>query len=206
MSYEPQCDQCVASKFACDRHMTTFEMNDTADRAQPTAQLDVEALVGLLGQATAQSPLPWAVKESNGEYDEAWCPWYDLGPLSLPGEKPDAVGQLMIAAVNALPALLAHIAGEDARVAAAVAGVWIAPKTIDDMPAKPGLARYEYVESLILHKGELLSRPWNCEHKVFDDEEQDDYFCDWDAITAYRVIGHERDAAKSAAIRETPRA
>ena len=86
-----------------------------------TAQLDVEALVGLLKRATAQNPLPWAVKESDGEYDEAWCPWYDLGPLNIPGEKPDAVGQLMIAAVNAPPALLAHIAGEPARVAAAVA-------------------------------------------------------------------------------------
>lgn len=41
MSYDPQCDQCVASKFACDRHMTSFETNDAAD--QPRMTPDHEA-------------------------------------------------------------------------------------------------------------------------------------------------------------------
>lgn len=105
----------------------------------------------------------------------------------------------MRSTADVMEALLTHIAGESARVAAAVAGAWIAPTSIGDMPAKPGLASYEYVECLILHKGDLLLRPWNCEHKVFDDEAQDDFFCDWDAISAYRVIGHERELAKTSA-------
>ena len=42
---------------------------------------------------------------------------------------------------------------------------WIKPKSIADMPKKPGLADYEYVECLILYKGDLLTRPWNCGHE-----------------------------------------
>jgi len=80
----------------------------------------------------------------------------------------------------------------------AIAQAWIAPKSIEEMPAKPGLASYEYVECLVLYRGQLLLRPWNCEHKVFDDEAQDDHFCEWNEITAYRVIGHERDFAIAA--------
>lgn len=81
---------------------------------------------------------------------------------------------------------------------------WIAPKSIADMPAKPGVARYEYVECLVLYKGDLLTRPWNCEHQVFDDEHRNDFFCEWDAVTAYRVIGHERGLALKAAALSLP--
>lgn len=62
---------------------------------------------------------------------------------------------------------------------------WVFPKSIADMPVKPGKAAYEYVECLILRKGEILARPWNCEHQVFDDEAQDDFFCEWREVTAY---------------------
>ena len=49
--------------------------------------------------------------------------------------------------------------------------------TKNKLPKKPGIKPYEYVECLIIHKGEIKIRPWNCEHLVFDDEDQDDYFC-----------------------------
>lgn len=62
---------------------------------------------------------------------------------------------------------------------------WVFPKSIADMPVKPGKSAYEYVECLILRKGEMLCRPWNCEHQVFDDEAQDDFFCEWSEVTAY---------------------
>ena len=65
---------------------------------------------------------------------------------------------------------------------------WVFPKSIADMPVKPGKAAYEYVECLILRKGDMLCRPWNCEHQVFDDEAQDDFFCEWSEITAYMEL------------------
>jgi hypothetical protein len=54
---------------------------------------------------------------------------------------------------------------------------WKTIKTIDDLPKKPGLAPYEQIDCLILHKGEVKIRVWNCEHGVWDDEDGDDYFC-----------------------------
>ncbi len=53
---------------------------------------------------------------------------------------------------------------------------WI--KTADRLPEKPGIKDYEYVECLIFYKGEIMLRPWNCEHLCWDDEAQDDFFCD----------------------------
>ena len=51
---------------------------------------------------------------------------------------------------------------------------WI--KTSDRLPEKPGKAKYEYVDCLIYFKGEILLRPWNCEHLCWDDEAHDDFF------------------------------
>jgi hypothetical protein len=51
---------------------------------------------------------------------------------------------------------------------------WI--KTSDRLPEKPGKERYEYVDCLIYYKGEVLKRPWNCEHLCWDDEQYDDFF------------------------------
>ena len=53
---------------------------------------------------------------------------------------------------------------------------WIA--TSEKLPEKPGKDRYEYVECMIFHKGEIKLRPWNCEHLCWDDESHDDFFCD----------------------------
>jgi hypothetical protein len=50
-------------------------------------------------------------------------------------------------------------------------------KTSDCLPEKPGKQNYEHVDCLIFYKGEILKRPWNCEHHVWDDEEYDDFFC-----------------------------
>ena len=50
---------------------------------------------------------------------------------------------------------------------------WI--KTSERLPEKPGVQSYEYVDCLILVKGDLKFRPWNCEHHCWDDEEYDDF-------------------------------
>lgn len=65
---------------------------------------------------------------------------------------------------------------------------WIEIKSKDDLPKKPGLKSYEYVECLIVYKGEVLYRPWNCEHECFDDEEHDDHFCNWEEVTHYMPL------------------
>jgi hypothetical protein len=53
---------------------------------------------------------------------------------------------------------------------------WI-PTTEKMHPDKPGKGRYEQVPCLVVRKGEILSRQWNCEHLVWDTEDGDDYFC-----------------------------
>lgn len=56
---------------------------------------------------------------------------------------------------------------------------WI--KTSDRLPKKPGKASYEYVDCMILVKGELKFSPWNCEHECWDDSSYDDWA--YDALT-----------------------
>ena len=80
------------------------------------------------------------------------------------------------------------------QIAEIAAGQWVFPTSKDHMPKKPGKAEYEYVECLVLYRGELLARPWNCEHECFDDEAQDDYFCDWNAVTAYMDLTAARQS------------
>lgn len=53
---------------------------------------------------------------------------------------------------------------------------WI--KTTDRLPQKPGKASYEYVDCLVVYKGRVLKRPWNCEHEVWDDEHYDDFWAE----------------------------
>lgn len=100
-----------------------------------TAQLDVEALLELLERAT---PGPWRFKQHRedspylgnviGSYGPNERGIEQIRTISVQTRYEGAHGEalnnaaLTVAAVNALPALLAHISGEDARVAAAVAG------------------------------------------------------------------------------------
>ena len=43
------------------------------------------------------------------------------------------------------------------------------------LPEKPGLASYEHVDCLIFIKGEILQRPWNCEHLCWDNAYGDNF-------------------------------
>ena len=49
---------------------------------------------------------------------------------------------------------------------------WV--RTADRLPEKPGIKDYEYVDCWIFVNGEVLQRPWNCEHLVWDDVYYDD--------------------------------
>jgi hypothetical protein len=48
-------------------------------------------------------------------------------------------------------------------------------ETVKELPKKPGLAPYEYVECLIVVYGEIEIGNWNCEHLCWDDEQMDDF-------------------------------
>lgn len=107
-------------------------------------------------------------------------------------EKLYEVGIVAEQAAARIQALETSLAEAEGRVK------WVFPKSIADMPVKPGKAAYEYVECLILRKGDMLCRPWNCEHQVFDDEAQDDFFCEWSEITAYMELTAIRALASDA--------
>ncbi len=64
--------------------------------------------------------------------------------------------------------------------------LWVKPQ--DALPTKPGKKSYEYVDCLIVHKGEIKMRPWNCEHLCFDDEHYDDFFCDASDVELWRPL------------------
>lgn len=53
------------------------------------------------------------------------------------------------------------------------ARIWT--KTADRLPEKPGKARYELIECLIVVKGRVEKALWNCEHMCWDDEHGDDF-------------------------------
>lgn len=72
---------------------------------------------------------------------------------------------------------------------------WVSIHTEDDLPKKPGKESYEYVECLIFHDGEVKYRPWNCEHRCWDDEEHDDFFCEAHAPSHYAVLTY-REATR----------
>jgi hypothetical protein len=62
--------------------------------------------------------------------------------------------------------------------AAASDGGWRPIKSMHDLPEKPGKMAYEQIDCLIVYRGDVLRRTWNCEHLCWDDEEGDDFFCD----------------------------
>lgn len=72
-------------------------------------------------------------------------------------------------------AIYAHIITIRHALKVAQKAQWIT--THDRLPRKPGVKSYEYVDCLIYYRGEVLQRPWNCEHLCWDDEHYDDHFC-----------------------------
>ena len=74
-----------------------------------------------------------------------------------------------------------------ATAATAAAWEWKDPSV--ELPKKPGKQSYEYVDCLILKKtGDVLFRPWNCEHECFDDEGYDDFYCDASDVKLWCAI------------------
>lgn len=63
---------------------------------------------------------------------------------------------------------------------------WIKPT--DRLPEKPGKKYYEYVDCLIVHKGEVKARPWNCEYLCFDDVNYDDFFCGPEHVEYWMLV------------------
>lgn len=51
---------------------------------------------------------PWDIQESTG-WDEAWCDWHQVGPVSLMGPRADADSHLIAAAPDLLEALIAML-------------------------------------------------------------------------------------------------
>lgn len=77
---------------------------------------------------------------------------------------------------------------DNAELRQQLAGVgWIQSK--DKLhPDKPGIERYEQIPCLIVRKGEILIRLWNCEHLVWDTEDGDDYFCGAEEVTHWMPL------------------
>nr|WP_250808496.1 hypothetical protein [Neorhizobium tomejilense] len=67
---------------------------------------------------------------------------------------------------------------------------WVRIRSEEDLPKKPGLESYEYVECLIFHDGEVKHQPWNCEHRCWDDEDHDDFYCEALAPTHYAIVSY----------------
>lgn len=65
---------------------------------------------------------------------------------------------------------------------------WIKIESLTDLPKKPGLRSYEQIDCIIMHKGEMKFRVWNCEHGVWDDSEGDDFYCGPLEPTHYFVL------------------
>jgi hypothetical protein len=65
---------------------------------------------------------------------------------------------------------------------------WVKIDKEEDLPEKPGKERYEVIACLIMHKDEVKLRMWNCEHRVWDDDEGDDFFCAALEPSHYAVI------------------
>lgn len=64
---------------------------------------------------------------------------------------------------------------------------WILTKD-KEHPDKPGKDCYEQIPCLVLYKGKILLRQWNCEHRVWDTEDGDDFFCNTSEVTQWMVL------------------
>jgi hypothetical protein len=63
---------------------------------------------------------------------------------------------------------------------------WI--KTSERLPIKPGKRSYEHVDCLVVFKGQVFARPWNCEHECWDDEDGDDHWAEALEVTHWMPI------------------
>jgi hypothetical protein len=66
-------------------------------------------------------------------------------------------------------------------------GKWI-PTKKKLYPDKPCMAKGENVPCLIVHKGQVLLRQWNCKHLVWDDEDGDDFFCKAEDVDYWMLV------------------
>ena len=71
--------------------------------------------------------------------------------------------------------------------AATLFGSWVSSND-KPHPDKPGKERYEQIPCLVVHRGEIMIRQWNCEHLVWDGEDGDDFFCRADAVTHWMPL------------------
>lgn len=55
-------------------------------------------------------------------------------------------------------------------------------------PDKPNITRYEQVPCLVVYKGVVSIKLWNCEHLVWDDEDGDDFFCNAQLISHWMPL------------------
>lgn len=140
----------------------------------------IEELRGLLAKAT---PGPWSThlvddttiispdREVGTTCDSSQTERDD--GYNIEYERMEADAAFIVAAVNALPALL-DLAARALSERGEERG-WIA--TTERLPEKPGKRSYEHVECLIFYKGEILIRPWNYKHLYWDNADGDDWFC-----------------------------
>jgi len=63
---------------------------------------------------------------------------------------------------------------------------WIKITRIEDMPQKKTKS-YEQYDCMVWWKGEAHHLVWNCEHLVWDDRTGDDFECEWNAPTHYKL-------------------
>jgi len=70
--------------------------------------IPLHELKRMMEAATKLSPLPWTITEDSipGK-EEAWCHWHRVGPFSMTGKDAHDDDRLVIAAINALPSLIA---------------------------------------------------------------------------------------------------
>jgi hypothetical protein len=62
---------------------------------------------------------------------------------------------------------------------------WVSTKD-KQYPDRQG--KWEHVPCLVIRKGQILIRPWNSEHLVWDDEDGDDFFCDASEISYWMLL------------------
>lgn len=55
-------------------------------------------------------------------------------------------------------------------------------------PDELGIYAYEQIPCLIVKGKDVLIRVWNCHHKVWDDEEGDDFYCEAEDVSYWMPL------------------